>query len=417
MENNERVILHSDLNNFYASVECLRNPAIKDFGVVVCGNKSDRHGVVLAKNQIAKEHGVKTGDVIWEAKQKCPNLVEITADFKLYLQYSQKVRKIYEDYTDKIEAFGIDECWLDVTESQKLFGSGLQIAKSISQRIQTEIGLTVSIGVSFNKIFAKLGSDIKKPNGITEITKQNYKTLAWTLPVENLLYVGNATKKKFMKYNIFTIGDLAQSDKQLITANLGKWGEYLHDFANGRDFSPVLNQDATKSIKSIGNSLTNYKDITNDDEIKALIYLLSESVASRLRESVFVKCEVVHLYARTSDLTSFGAQKKLPFPTSLSGDIAKVAFLLFKQLFPGYYCIRGLGISISGFSTGTQQLSFNDINKNYVKKENLEKTVDKVRKKYGNKSIQRLIIHKDKRLANLDIKDEHVIHPENFFKK
>lgn len=417
MENYDKIILHSDLNNFYASVECLKNPQLKNVGVVVCGNKSDRHGVVLAKNQIAKECGVKTGDVIWEAKQKCPNLVEITANFKLYLEYSKKVRKIYERYTDLIEPFGIDECWLDVTSSVKLFGTGLQIAKKIAYDIQSELGLTVSIGVSFNKIFAKLGSDYKKPSGITQITKQNYKQIVWPLPVEDLLYVGKATKKKLNKFNIFTIGDLAQTEQKYLVANLGKWGEYLHNFANGKDFTSVLYNHESKGLKSIGNSLTNYKDIHNDDEIKALIYLLSESVASRLRESIYFKCSVVHLYARTSDLESFGTQKKLDYPTFLSGEIAEKAFELFKKLFPNQYSIRGLGVSVSGLTTNEKQLHFINYNNKYIKKEKLEKSVDKIRKKYGNKSIQRLVVLKDKKMANLDIKDEHIIHPESFFRK
>ena len=417
MEKYDKVILHSDLNNFYASVECLRNPQLENVGVVVCGNKSDRHGVVLAKNAIAKACGIKTGDVIWEAKQKCPNLVEITANFKLYLEYSKKVRKIYEKYTDKIEAFGIDECWLDVTESQKLFGTGREIAEKIMAEIKEKIGLTVSIGVSFNKIFAKLGSDYLKPSGITEITRENYKDIVWKLPVEELLYVGKATKRKLNKFNIFTIGDLALTPQKFLVANLGKWGQYLHDFANGRDYSAVLNNGVEKSIKSIGNSLTNYKDMETDDEIKALIYLLSESVASRLRESVFSTCSVVHLHARTNTLEGFGAQTKLPFPTLLSSEIATTAFKLFKQLFPKNYSIRGLGISVSGLNTNANQLSFKNLNSKYTKRENLEKTVDNIRKKHGNKSIQRLAVLKDKRMSQIDIKGEHVIHPENFFKK
>ena len=416
MDRCDMVILHSDLNNFYASVECLSRPELKDKPVVVCGNKSDRHGIVLAKNQIAKEMGVKTGDVLWEAKQKCGDLVEIPANFKLYLEYSKKIRKIYEKYTDKIEAFGIDECWLDCTHSTKLFGSGLEIAHKIADEIMEKTGLTVSIGISYNKVFAKLGSDYKKPSGITEITCDNFKDIAWNLPVEDLLYVGRATKKKLNKFNIFTIGDLAKADKAWLTVNLGKWGEYLHDFANGKDMSNVLNFDEHRSVKSIGNSLTNYKDLTNDDDIKSLIYLLSDSVASRLRESGFKKCNVVHLYARTSDLDSFGAQHKLSYPTMISGEIADAAFGIFKSLFKGGYSIRALGVSVSGFDTHADQMSFQDLDTKHVKREKLEKSVDKIREKYGNKSIQKLVVLRDKRMAGLDVKDDHVIHPESFFK-
>lgn len=220
-----RTILHSDLNNFYASVECLKNPAIKDKPVVVVGSKEDRHGVVLAKNDIAKSKGVKTGDMYWEALQKCgPTLVEVQADFSSYLNMSKKVRKIYSDYTDQIEAYGIEECWLDVTYS-KIFGNGEQIAEQIRNRVKKEIGLTVSVGVSWNKIFAKLGSDMKKPDAVTVITPENYKDVVWTLPVEDLLYVGKAAKTKLNKINIKTIGELANSDENLLVNLLGKWSE------------------------------------------------------------------------------------------------------------------------------------------------------------------------------------------------
>lgn len=235
-----RTVLHSDLNNFYASVECLKNPRIRNFPVVVVGSIEDRHGIVLAKNMIAKNFGVKTGDVYWQAKQKCGNtLVEVPADFSTYINVSREVRKIYEDYADRIQAYGIDECWLDVTSSVKLFGGGRQIAEIIRERIKTELGLTVSIGVSWNKIFAKLGSDMKKPDAVTEITPENYKQVVWSLPVEDLLYVGRATQQKLNRIGIKTIGDLAQADEQRLINLLGKWGSYLHTFANGKDESPV----------------------------------------------------------------------------------------------------------------------------------------------------------------------------------
>ncbi len=267
-----RTILHSDLNNFYASVECLRNPAIRNKPVVVVGSKEDRHGIVLAKNMIAKKLGVKTGDVYWEAKQKCGDtLVEVQADFSTYINVSREVRKIYKDYADRIEAYGIDECWLDVSSSLKLFGSGREIAETIRERIKTEIGLTVSIGVSWNKIFAKLGSDMKKPDAVTEITLDNYKTKVWSLPVEDLLYVGRATQQKLNRIGIKTIGDLAQADEQRLISLLGKWGSYLHTFANGKDESPVAKIGEEEAIKSIGNSLTVYRDLVDDEDVEPTV--------------------------------------------------------------------------------------------------------------------------------------------------
>ncbi len=190
----ERTILHSDLNAFYASVECFCNPKIRHLPVAVGGDAEARHGIVLAKNNLAKSFGIITGETIWNAKQKCNDLVVVPANFERYLKFSRLVREIYAEYTDQMEAFGIDESWLDVTGSLYLFGSGKRIADEIRHRVYMELGLTVSIGVSFNKIFAKLGSDIKKPNATTVITRDNYRAVVWGLPASDLLYVGRSTK-------------------------------------------------------------------------------------------------------------------------------------------------------------------------------------------------------------------------------
>ncbi|MDF2572878.1 MAG: polymerase, partial [Sporomusa sp.] len=222
-----RTILHVDLNNFYASVECLYRPELRDKPLVVCGDAEARHGIVLAKNQPAKQLGIKTGDVIWEAKLKCPGLITVPADFRKYLRFSRSARAIYADYTDQIEAFGIDECWLDVTGSLKLFGSGPVIADTIRQRFKEELGLTASIGVSYNKIFAKLGSDMKKPDATTTITEDNYRDKVWPLPVSELLYVGRSTRQKLQNRAIRTIGDLARADTKNLKLMLGVWGETL----------------------------------------------------------------------------------------------------------------------------------------------------------------------------------------------
>ena len=412
-----RTILHSDLNNFYASVECLRNPEIRDKPVVVVGSKEDRHGIVLAKNMIAKGLGVKTGDVYWEAKQKCgATLVEVQADFSTYLKISKEVRKIYEDYTDRIEAYGIDECWLDVTSSLKLFGRGREVAEKIKERIKQEIGLTVSIGVSWNKIFAKLGSDMKKPDAVTEITPENYKEKVWTLPVEDLLYVGSATKRKLNRIGIKTIGQLAQTDEKVLTDLLGKWGSYIHTFANGKDESPVLTVNEEEAIKSIGNSLTVYRDLVNEDDVEIVIWLLADSVASRMRESGLSKARTVQLYVRDAKLNGYQKQGKLPRPTNNMGDIAKFAFKLFKEVYPWNEHIRGLGISVTDFLTGDEQLDmFADIAKD-EKQKRLDSAIDKLRQKYGNNIIQSAVVFKDPKLRDLDIKGEHVIHPYSFFK-
>ena len=276
-----RTILHSDLNNFYASVEVMKNPDYRDVPLVVTGSVEDRHGIVLAKNQLAKNLGVKTGEVLWEARRKCgENLVRVTADFYSYNRVSKAVKAIYGRFTNHIESFGIDECWLDVTDSVKNFGNGEEIAEKIRKAVKEEIGVTVSIGVSFNKIFAKLGSDMKKPDAITVIDKNNYKETVWKLPAKDLLYVGRATEKKLKSIGISTIGDIANTDVKILTSLLGVWGKTLHTYANGEDDTPVA--DVRSVAKSIGNSLTDYKDLTNFDEVKTLILLISESVSSRL---------------------------------------------------------------------------------------------------------------------------------------
>lgn len=412
-----RVILHSDLNNYYASVECLKNPEIRDKPVVVVGEKKDRHGIVLAKNQIAKNAGVKTGDVYWLAKQKAGSeLVEVTADFETYLAVSKAVRKIYERYTDRVQAYGIDECWLDVTSSGRLYGSGQTIAEEIRQSIKQELGLSVSIGVSWNKIFAKLGSDMKKPDAVTVISRQNYKTKVWPLPVEELLYVGKATKQKLNKINVCTIGELAQAPLPLLTDLLGKWGQYLHTFANGEDASPVVKTDEEENIKSIGNSLTNYKDVDNEADVKMLIYLLSDAIAARLRETGLNRASVVHISVRSSDLTSYHKQGRLAFPSGKVSDIAQEAFKLFKEIYPWQRYVRSVGVSVSHFDLGQEQLNIFDAEKDIEKQRRLDETVDKLRDKYGNDVIQLAIVHKDPRIKKLDIKGEHVIHPYSFFK-
>lgn len=409
--------MHSDLNNFYASVECLRRPEIREKPVVVVGNKEDRHGVVLAKNIIAKQAGVKTGDVYWEARQKCGSeLVEVQADFAEYLKVSKEVRKIYEDYTDRIEAYGIDECWLDVTASLNLFGSGAEIANTIRERVKKEIGLTVSVGVSWNKIFAKLGSDMKKPDAVTEITEENYRETVWTLPVEDLLYVGSATKQKLNKIGIKTIGQLAGSGEELLVRRLGKWGSYLHAFANGRDTSPVTTVDEEENIKSIGNSLTVYRDLKDEEDVHMVICLLADSVASRMRDAGLTRARTVHLYARASDLSGYGKQGKLPRPCSNALEISRKAFALFREVYPWQGYVRGLGVSVSGFCFGAEQLDlFGSLEKD-EKERRLDAAVDRLRKKYGNKVIQSAIVYKDPKIRSLDIKGEHVIHPYSFFK-
>ena len=346
---------------------------------------------------------------MWQAKKKCPNLVNVPVDFPSYIAVSHKVREIYGRFTDRIEPFGIDECWLDVTESLKIFGSGEQIAEKIRKVIKEEIGVTVSVGVSYNKIFAKLGSDMKKPDAVTVITTENYKEKVWPLPVEDLLYVGHATKKKLNMVGIHTIGDLANTDEKFLTRMLGAWGKSLYTNANGFDLSPVVAQGEESTLKSIGNSMTDYKDLTCFDEVKTLLLLLSESVAARLRESGLGRAKTVKITVTDNKLQTFGKQVTLINPTKTAGEIASVAYNLFESLYKWENPVRGAGVSVSNFTLGLEQLSFDFDGDKRKKQDLLDTTVDKIRAKYGNTSLQRARILQDEKLAHTDIKGEHII--------
>ena len=401
-----RTILHSDLNNFYASVECLRNPEIRNFPVVVVGSKEDRHGIVLAKNMIAKNLGVKTGDVYWEAKQKCGDtLVEVPADFSTYINVSREVRKIYEDYADRIEAYGIDECWLDVSSSLKLFGSGREIAETIRERIKTEIGLTVSIGVSWNKIFAKLGSDMKKPDAVTVITPENFKDKIWPLPVSDMLYVGRATDSALKKYGICTIGQLAAADINFLTSVFGKHGAMLRNFANGIDPSPVLSIGTQRTIKSIGNSVTAAHDLTDDSEIRQTLYKLCEIVSSRLRKEGLL-CRTVQLSVRDCTLSTIERQTKFIRPERTSAALFDKAYSLFVQ--NKNRPVRSLGIRACDLQRDNfYQLSFFDDFSVSDKTERLEQTVDSLRSRFGSKCVRRasLLVKSGNEAESLNIKN------------
>ena len=279
-----RNILHIDCNAFYASVEQQRRPELRDKPIAVCGSQEERHGIVLTASYPAKRRGVKTGMAIWQARQHCPELIVVPSDMRAYMRISRLTRDIYERYTDLVEPFGLDEVWLDVTGSTELFGSAMKIAEEISEAVKFELGITVSIGVSDNKITAKPGSDYKKPDAITRIEKDNYTDIVYPLPVEDLLYVGSATSRKLRSIGIKTIGDLAECPVEILTRKFGKMGAILHMFANGRDISPVQRTDHVPNIKSVGNSATTPRDLICDDDVHLMLFLLAESVASRMRQ-------------------------------------------------------------------------------------------------------------------------------------
>lgn len=412
-----RTILHVDLNNFYASVECLYNPSLRNKPVAVAGDPANRHGIILAKNMPAKKMGVKTGEAIWQAQQKVPDLICVPPQYDKYLRFSRAARKIYCRFTDQVEAFGIDECWLDVSGSLNLFDSGPEIAEKIRRTVKDELGLTVSVGVSWNKIFAKFGSDYKKPDAITCITNENYKNIVWPLPVSELLYVGKASAYKLNRRAIYTIGDLAERDPVLLKLALGKWGLILSDFARGLDTAPVRTIDERSAIKSIGNGVTTPRDITHADDAKLVFICLSESVAARLRENA-LKCTGVEITLRDNTLYTINRQMQLPYPTYFSEDIINAAMQLLHRNYDFYNNkhLRSLGvrgINLVTADAGIQLDLFCDAKLD--QKEKLAKAVDQLRHRFGHDAILRAASLLDNSLR-INPKDDHVIHPHSYFR-
>ena len=405
------------MNNFYASVECLYRPEIRDFPVAVAGDPLNRHGIILAKNMLAKKLGVKTGEAIWQAKLKAPNLVTVPPDFRKYLKFSRLARQILYDYTDQIEPFGIDENWIDVTGSTILCGDGAAIANSIRQRIKEELGLTVSIGVSFNKIFAKLGSDMKKPDAVTVIPYDKFKDIIWKLPVSELLYVGRSTHRKLTSRGVLTIGDLANYPVDSLVAMLGKWGEVLSLFANGKDTAPVRKLNEASAVKSIGNGTTCPRDLTCNQDVALVFTVLSESVAARLRD-YGLKCTGVQVYLRDNELHSLTRQKKLAKPTYLSTDILNAGMELLVQNYPWQKPLRSIGIRAIDLVTENSfmELSLFDDNDKLIQQENLAHTIDALRSRFGHDIVLKASCLLDTKLTGFNPKEDHTIHPVSYFR-
>ena len=400
-----RVILHCDLNNFYASCECLKNPDLRDKCVAVCGNKQERHGIVLAKNELAKKMGVKTGMVIWEAERLCPNLVVVKPNMQEYVKYSQLVRNIYKDYTDLIEPFGIDEAWLDVTNS-KIFGTGEQIANIIRERVKKEIGLTISVGVSFNKVFAKLASDLKKPDATTIISVSNYKKIVYPLPINSLIYIGKSTEKKLNSIGVKTIGELSKIPEETLSTLLGKWGVMLYKYANGFDDTPVIKGETETEIKSVSNSMTAYRDLTNYEDVKMAFYVLAESVVERVKEYGLGKFKKIVIWVKDSHLKGSSHQKTLSKPTILIEEVVNVAMQLFKEKYDFKVPIRAVGVGVTHFGEAYQIDMFSNDGME-KKKESLENCISDINKKYGKSTVNRGLLYKDKKLTKIENESDY----------
>lgn len=409
----DRVILHSDCNGFYASVECLHHPEIRNKPVAVSGDAENRHGIILAKNEIAKKYNIKTGEAIWQAKQKCPDLITVPPHFDLYKRFSKMARRIYSEYTDKIEPFGLDEAWLDVTDNKDM--SGKEVAADINRRIKQELGITVSIGVSFNKIFAKFGSDYKKPDAITEITRENYKDIVWNCPAKDLLYVGRATGRKLESIGIYTIGDIATADVTLLRSYLGKWGDLIYGFANGYDSSPVAHMNENSEVKSIGNSTTTPKDMVTFNDVKQVILVLCDSVCRRMREQGFM-AKTVCIYIRDNELTTLKRQHTMEAHTNLTKKITKAATELFIKSYKMEKPLRSIGVSVTDFIHDDQphQISFLVDEKRLIQNERLDKTLDMLKKRFGNYAVRPAVLLNDKELSDFNPKEDHTIHPVGY---
>ncbi len=385
-----RQILHCDLNNFYASVACHDDPSLRGKAVAVGGSSEERHGIVLAKNELAKQYGVSTGEALWQARQKCPSLVIVPPDFKRYTYFSEKVRKIYERYTDLIEPFGIDECWLDVTGSRRLFGEADVIADRIRHEITAEYGLTASVGVSFNKIFAKLGSDLKKPNATSVIPYDSFREKVWPLEANRLLGVGPSTERKLRSLAIFTIGDLASADVCALKTKLGKSGELLHRFANGQENSAVLKGDFKYRPQSVGRSVTLPKDITTFEEVYRVFLSLAEDVARELRRED-MEAHSIAVHIRDSSLNVKEFVSGLSFPLQSSKSLADEGIALLKRNYSFELPLRSVGIRAINLRDYSPefQLSFFDDRTNLIKQDVLERSVEKIRDRYGNSAVVR----------------------------
>ena len=389
----DRSILHCDLNNFYASAESVGHEEYKSIPLVVGGDEELRHGIVLAKNEIAKKYGIKTGEALWEARKKCPEVKIVPPNFPKYLGFSRQVREIYERYTDMVEPFGIDECWLDVTGSTFLFGSPQQIASRIMEEIKKETdGLTISVGVSYNKIFAKLGSDYKKPDGLTVITRENYQKILWPLEVEALMGVGRATSKRLRLMGISTVGQLAQLNQKILNEAFGKNGLLLWGYANGYDCSPVIPTGQEPQIKSIGRSTTTPRDLENDGEVWRVILALSEEVAHTLRKEG-LRAGGVQVHIRDNRLCVSEYQKNLETAVQTCEDLSHQSMELFCQGYSWRLPIRSIGVRafhLTSEESGAQTTTFFNAVKS-EKWEALEDKVDIIRDRYGRDALKRAI--------------------------
>ncbi len=383
-----RDILHVDQNCFFASVEMRSHPEWRNVPMAVGGDSQKRHGIILAKNPLAQKYGVKTAEAIWQAKQKCPDLLVVPAHYDQYVYFSERIREMFLQYTDKVEPFGLDECWLDITENA--MGDPVAVADEIRSRVRDELGLTCSVGVSFNKTFAKLGSDYKKPDATTLITEENFRDIVWPLPVADLLFVGKATNAAFSRINVRTIGDLAHLEPDYVLSYLGKNGYALWRHANGMDEDPVASGSYVRPLKSIGNSTTTPRDMMNRHDVWKVILALSGQVAGRLRKHHFY-AGTVTIWVRDTNLQSYEKQRALQAETNDEKAIAELAMALFDESYDWHAPIRSIGVRTTHLTdeqSWHQMTVFENIEK--IKRDDKVNTaLDTLRARFGYNIVMR----------------------------
>lgn len=403
----ERTILHADFNNFYASVECMLNPKLKGHPVAVGGDVEARHGIILAKNMEAKKSGIQTGEALWQAKKKCPNLIIVPPHYEEYIKYSRLARKIYEEYTNLIQPYGMDENWLDVTGSISLFGDGETIANTLRERMKFELGLSISVGVSFNMIFAKLGSDMKKPDAVTVIPKDSFREKIWHLPASDMLGVGRATEKVLNSYGIRTIGDLAKAPPDFIKRKFGKNGAVLLAYANGLDQSRVQPQDYEPPIKSVGHGITTVQDLENNAEVWNLMLALSQDIGHKLQVYNKNACGVaVYIrYVHEKQLGGKQWQCQIPVATHSAAILARAAYELFERSYNWDHTIRSVTVRAINLQSQDipQQLQFFSDPFQVEKKEKLETAVEDIRRRFGKYSIQPAALYQNLKMTPNDV--------------
>ena len=388
----DRIILHCDLNGFYASVELLSHPDLREVPMAVCGDPASRHGIILAKNEPAKRFGIQTAETIWQAKKKCPDLVLLPPHHDLYRVYSKKVNAIYDEYTDLVEPFGIDESWLDVTHTLHLFGGDARaLADTLRRRVKEELGLTLSVGVSFNKVFAKLGSDYKKPDATTVISRENWQRIVWPLPVGDLLYVGGAARKLLHQYGVDTIGQLAACRPEMPETLMGKLGTQLYEYANGLDREPVRSRYDAEPVKSVGNGTTFPKNLTTRMEVQNGVAMLADSVATRLRK-YGLYAGGLQVTVRDPAFRDRSRQRQLAAPTHLIRDLTDTAMELVNELWKPPAPIRALTVTAIHLVPEDEAYEQVDLftaasTPHTEKQEQLAAAMDHIRGKCGDRAI------------------------------